>query len=87
MSEENKKIVIVVGAGASADFHPKHFSFPVGEALIKMISNSRKVFDFFGNEILDEIYQDIKVKINWDKHHQNGDIMSVACKEKFLRRR
>lgn len=85
MSEENKKIVIVVGAGASADFHPKHFSFPVGEALIKMISNSRKVFDFFGNEILDEIYQDIKVKINWDKHHQNGDIMSVACKEKFLK--
>ena len=106
MSEENRKIVIVVGAGASCDFvvsedkkfnenhgnikyeiwgnsqtiadknadknakyflsekNRNNYSFPSGEALIKMISNSRKVFDFFGNEILDEIFKDFCKKVD-----------------------
>ena len=127
MSEENRKIVIVVGAGASCDFvvsedkkfnenhgnikyeiwgnsqtiaykdsdknakyflsekNRNNYSFPSGEALIKMISNSRKVFDFFGNEILDEIYKDVIAKINWNKHRQKDDIVSIPFKEKFLK--
>lgn len=105
--EENKKIVIIVGAGASADFvamqekklnenhgdikyeiwentqyhfdknpdknsryflsenNRKNYSFPSGEALIKMIGNPRKIFDIFGNVILDEIYKDVIVKKNY----------------------
>lgn len=51
MSEENRKIVIVVGAGASCDFYPEKFSFPVGEALIKMICNKEEIASFFWNEI------------------------------------
>jgi len=127
MSEGNRKIVIVIGAGASCDFavsedkkfnenhgdikyeiwgnsqtttdkdsdknakyflsekNRNNYSFPSGEALIKMISNSRKVFDFFGNEILDEIYKDVIAKINWNKHNQKDDNTSIAFKEKFLK--
>ena len=51
MSEENRKIVIVIGAGASADFYPQNFRFPVGEALIKMIGNEEKITKIFWNEI------------------------------------
>jgi hypothetical protein len=92
MTEEYKKIVIVIGAGASCDFiaseekklnekhgdikyeiwkntqdsvdenlnkkaqyflsenNHKNYSFPSGEALIKMIGNPRKVFNFFGKK-------------------------------------
>jgi hypothetical protein len=104
--EENKKIVIIVGAGASCDFvaiqekklnenhgdikfeiwkntqdsvdenldkkaqyflsenNRKNHSFPSGEALIKLIGNPRKIFDIFGNEILDEIYKDFCKKVD-----------------------
>lgn len=64
MSEENKKIVIVVGAGASADFHPKHFSFPVGEALIKNICNKEEVASFFWNEICESFRNVVSKKID-----------------------
>jgi len=72
MPKENNKIVIVVGAGASADFQPENFRFPVGEALIKMIGNPRKIFDIFGNLILDEIYKDVIVKIDWNDCLKKG---------------
>ena len=64
MNEENKKIVIVVGAGASADFHPKHFSFPVGEALIKNICNKEEVASFFWNEICESFRNVVSKKID-----------------------
>jgi hypothetical protein len=64
MSEEDKKIVIVVGAGASADFNPKHFSFPVGEALIKMICNKEEVASFFWNEICESFRNVVSKKID-----------------------
>jgi hypothetical protein len=51
MTEEKQKIVIMIGAGASADFYPQNFRFPVGEALIKMIGNEEKITKIFWNEI------------------------------------
>jgi hypothetical protein len=64
MSEEDKKIVIVVGAGASADFNPKHFSFPVGEALIKNICNKEEIASFFWNEICESFRNVVSKKID-----------------------
>ena len=52
--EENKKIVIIVGAGASADFklvdsdHVK-IKFPVGEELINLIANEQEIKKIFQN--------------------------------------
>ena len=48
MSEENKKIVIVIGAGASCDFvgsdkSKYDYSFPLGEALIKKIGDTKEI--------------------------------------------
>ena len=63
MSEENRKIVIVVGAGASCDFYPKKFSFPVGEALIKMICNKEEIASFFWNEICESFRNVVFEKI------------------------
>ncbi len=105
MSEENRKIVIVIGAGASCDFvlsedkkfnenhgdikyeiwkntqyfvdknsdknaryflsknNRKNYSFPSGEALIKMIGNEEKITKIFWNEILDEVCKDFYKKL------------------------
>jgi hypothetical protein len=54
MSKENNKIVIIVGAGASADFklvdndHVK-IKFPVGEELINLIANEQEIQKIFQN--------------------------------------
>ena len=64
MSEENRKIVIVVGAGASCDFYPEKFSFPVGEALIKMICNKEEMASFFWNEICESFRNVVSKKID-----------------------
>jgi hypothetical protein len=64
MSEENRKIVIVIGAGASADFYPQNFRFPVGEALIKMICDKEKIASFFWNEICESFRSIVFKKIN-----------------------
>lgn len=64
MSEENRKIVIVVGAGASCDFYPEKFSFPVGEALIKNICNKEEIASFFWNEICESFRNVVSKKID-----------------------
>jgi hypothetical protein len=54
MPKENNKIVIIVGAGASADFklvdsdHVK-IKFPVGEELINLIANEQQIQIIFEN--------------------------------------
>jgi hypothetical protein len=37
-----------------------------------MIGNPRKIFDIFGNLILDEIYKDVIVKIDWNDCLKKG---------------
>jgi len=123
--EENKKIVIIVGAGASCDFvatqekkfnenhgdikfeiwqnnrdsenlnsdknaqyflsenNRKSYSFPSGEALIKKIGDPREVFNFFGNKILDEIYEDCANKIDWGL--ENDDPNFTKLNKDFLK--
>jgi hypothetical protein len=105
MSEENRKIVIVIGAGASCDFvvsedkkfnenhgdikyeiwgnsqtttdkdsdknakyflsekNRKNYSFPSGEALIKMIGDNKKITSFFWNEICESFRNVVIEKI------------------------
>jgi len=126
MSEENRKIVIVIGAGASCDFvvpnfvesdqnHGKqlyeiwdnldykskhvtggyfyyrgdprkyfivekftgNFSFPSGEALIKLIASQGKIFDLFRNEILEGIYQDFCKKVDLSLENQDREIADL----------
>jgi hypothetical protein len=60
-NNQSPKIAIIIGAGASADFFPKEFSFPVGEALIKNICNKKEIASFFWNEIC-ESFQNIFIK-------------------------
>jgi hypothetical protein len=43
---QSSKITIIIGAGASSDFFPEEFSFPVGEALIKNICNQKEIANF-----------------------------------------
>ena len=64
MTEEKQKIVIVIGAGASADFDPKNFCFPAGENLIKLIGNKEKITKIFWNEICESFRNIVLEKIN-----------------------
>ena len=122
MTEEKQKIVIVIGAGASADFvlsedkklnekhgdikyeiwentryhvdknpdknsryflsenNHKNYSFPSGEALIKLIGNPLKIFDIFGNLILDEIYKDVIAKKLLDHFFLKQDQVTFKLK-------
>ncbi len=61
----------------------KNYSFPSGEALIKMIGNPRKVFDFFGNKILDEINKDFCKKVDWSIEGEDQNI--IELKKNFLK--
>jgi hypothetical protein len=95
MSEENRKIVIVIGAGASCDFYPEKFSFPVGEALIKMICDKEKIASFFWNEIFKSfknvVFEKIKTtgQVNFHKIFCDflidGDVAKDIIKLNFLR--
>ena len=58
---QSSKIAIIIGAGASSDFFPEEFSFPVGEALIKNICNQKEIANFFWNEIC-ESFKNIFIK-------------------------
>ena len=58
---QSSKIAIIIGAGASSDFFPAEFSFPVGEALIKNICNQKEIANFFCNEICDS-FKNIFIK-------------------------
>ena len=44
---------------------------------IKMIGNPRKVFDFFGNEILDEINKDFCKKVDWSIEGEDQNIIEL----------
>jgi hypothetical protein len=114
MTEEKQKIVIVIGAGASADFtmtekknlnekhgdikyeiwkntqyhvdknsnknsryflsenNHKNYSFPSGEALIKLISNENKIAKIFLKEIIRDIGDSFIEKITLENEYKEN---------------